>query len=44
MQCICVLQKGKIVMAKVFVELQLELSGITCISLIGPYNYVSSIL
>ena len=35
-----IIRKGNIVTAKVFVELPLELSDITCISLIGTCNCV----
>ena len=38
-----IVRKGNIVTATVFVKLPLELSGITCISLIDTYNCVCSI-
>ena len=38
-----IIRKGNIVTAKVFVELPLKLSGITCISLVGTCNCFGSI-
>ena len=38
-----IIRKGNLVTAKVFVELPLEFSGITCIGLVGTYNCVCSI-
>ena len=38
-----IIWKGNVVMAKVFVELPLELGGITCISIIDTCNYFGSI-